>query len=190
MKPADLLHALFSGLLAVAAVYAAVTGVLPELSLCIVGLCDIYILAMLGIVSLKPATPRWVRIMPHSSAGVFLVAGMVLVAFIFGYANLYVASRGVVQQSFEIVEGQRGPTVEPGRWEVVREPKEAVYFSIVTMSTLGYGDCLPATETAKRLVAWEIASGFLMVFVVFPLMVSRLAISGNFATGDSRTEEE
>jgi hypothetical protein len=182
MKLADLLYPSFSAVLAGAAVYAAVQGALPGLSLCAVALADLNLLTFLGMISLMWSKPWLPRMLPSRFSGV-LTVGAILVVFIFGYANLYVASRGIVHQAFKLVEGNGDRTVEQGRFEIVQEPKDAIYFSVVTMSTLGYGDFVPANDAARRIVVWQMGSALLLVIVVFPLLVSRLALHRNSADG-------
>ena len=52
---------------------------------------------------------------------------------------------------------------------------DACYVSIVTMTTVGFGDFTPVTLQAKRIVIAQIASGALLFFGIFPLLVSRLS---------------
>lgn len=52
---------------------------------------------------------------------------------------------------------------------------EALYFSLVTMITLGYGDFLPATTYTRLLVMWQLATGGLLVIGVLPLIVARVS---------------
>lgn len=51
----------------------------------------------------------------------------------------------------------------------------ACYFSLVTISTVGFGDYTPITPWAKWLVMWEIASGFLLLVTTISFLVSRMA---------------
>jgi voltage-gated potassium channel len=40
---------------------------------------------------------------------------------------------------------------------------ESIYFSIVTISTVGYGDIVPHTSVARVLVSLEVICGFLLL---------------------------
>lgn len=53
---------------------------------------------------------------------------------------------------------------------------DALYFIVVTITTLGYGDYAPASPQARRIVVWELVSGVLILLFVFPLVVSRIRI--------------
>jgi len=44
---------------------------------------------------------------------------------------------------------------------------EALYFSVVTISTVGYGDISPATPLARALAGLEVVSGLLMLLFGF-----------------------
>jgi hypothetical protein len=48
-------------------------------------------------------------------------------------------------------------------------------FSCVTITTLGYGDYSAGTPRARKLVIWQLLSGFSLILVFFPLVVSRMA---------------
>ena len=59
--------------------------------------------------------------------------------------------------------------------QVLTSRLDACYFSFVTITTLGYGDYVPATQLARLIVMWQVGAGVLLVVVGFPLAVSRLA---------------
>jgi hypothetical protein len=52
---------------------------------------------------------------------------------------------------------------------------DAAYFSLVTITTVGYGDYTPQEGDARMLVMAEILSGGLLLFFAFPVLGSRLA---------------
>jgi hypothetical protein len=49
--------------------------------------------------------------------------------------------------------------------DVVASFRNMLYFSFTTLTTLGYGDILPRSELAKRLVCMEVVTGVLFVAV-------------------------
>ncbi len=51
-----------------------------------------------------------------------------------------------------------------------------VYFSFVTLSTVGYGDYVPVDQTTKTIVMQQIATGWLLLIAAVPLLISRMAI--------------
>lgn len=61
---------------------------------------------------------------------------------------------------------------------------EALYFSFVTLTTLGYGDITPKTPAAKMLVSFEAVVGQLFLAV----LVARL-VGMHIATSSMRTKE-
>ncbi len=52
---------------------------------------------------------------------------------------------------------------------------DALYFSLVTLTTVGYGDIAPLSESARGFVIFEISSGFLVLIGAFPLLISRVS---------------
>lgn len=58
---------------------------------------------------------------------------------------------------------------------VVLEPTTLLYFSVVTITTLGYGDMAPLQETAGRwLVCAEALGGLLLLVVIFASIVPEI----------------
>ena len=53
---------------------------------------------------------------------------------------------------------------------------DALYFSIVTFSTLGYGDLYPCCDWSKRIACIEVAVGYLMLAILIHLIVKKLKI--------------
>jgi hypothetical protein len=103
-----------------------------------------------------------------------------LIVVICGFANLYVKSGDIRYQ---------GPTAaleQPGHEVADSQPLkanfapsvdrvDALYFSAVTLSTVGFGDFVPTSSKARLLVLWELGTGMLMLLGVFPLIVGRIS---------------
>ena len=51
----------------------------------------------------------------------------------------------------------------------------SIYFSVVTIATVGYGDIHPLTDFGKVVAIVEIASGVLLLVCALPILVGRLA---------------
>ena len=68
---------------------------------------------------------------------------------------------------FSIVEG-----VSPGSFSGGSET-DLLYFSFVTLTTLGFGDILPLSELSKRLVIFEAAMGSIYMAVIVAMIVGR-----------------
>ncbi len=52
---------------------------------------------------------------------------------------------------------------------------EAVYFSIVTIATVGYGDFVPAKAWAEAIIIGQIASGLLLVAGIVSFAIARIS---------------
>jgi Ion channel len=90
---------------------------------------------------------------PSRTAGVVIVI-LLLTALVSGFAGLYIGA--------DLSKPLGGP------WD-------ALYFSFVTMTTVGYGDYVPIGKCAELLVMGQLISGVLLLFGVFPLLISRLS---------------
>jgi hypothetical protein len=87
------------------------------------------------------------------------LAAFVLIAVIASFAQMYIKSEQVHSQ------GQRQLT----------EPADAVYYSTVTLTTLGYGDFAPTDSLARWLVVWQLGTGTMLLLAFFPLVVARIS---------------
>ena len=76
---------------------------------------------------------------------------------IYGFALAYVYASNVKPQSFNV-----------GRLDIL----SAVYFSLTTIATVGYGDIVPVTKLARVLVALEILSGLTYAIFLFSLIAT------------------
>ena len=77
-------------------------------------------------------------------------------------------------------------TLAPGSFmlvELVNDPEalimEMLYYSIVTLTTLGYGDIIPVTPWAKNLSALEAVIGQVYLTVLVARLVSLNAVQGS-----------
>ena len=57
----------------------------------------------------------------------------------------------------------------------------AIYYSFITLSTVGYGDIVPASGTARMLVIMEAMAGTLYMAMLVARLVSLLAAPGRSA---------
>ena len=69
---------------------------------------------------------------------------------------------------YAIVEG-----ILPGAFSGVSETSDLVYFSFVTLTTVGYGDITPQIILAKRLAVIEAAMGSIYMAVIIAMIVGR-----------------
>jgi voltage-gated potassium channel Kch len=93
-----------------------------------------------------------------------VVAGYILIGFVGGLLALAIARS------------------DPGAFNLqgTFNPPEAIYFSFVTMTTLGYGDITPAIQPSRSLSILLSIAGPMYVAIVIALMV------GKYATRKSR----
>jgi hypothetical protein len=100
------------------------------------------------------------RILQHGTVTLTTVFGAVLcyALLAFGYASL-----------FEIVQALTG---QPFFAQGAQPEPDFVYFSIITLTTVGFGDLTPAGELARRVVAVEAFTGQVFLVVLVARLVS------------------
>jgi voltage-gated potassium channel Kch len=69
---------------------------------------------------------------------------------------------------YTVVEG-----ISPGSFSVATETGDLLYFSFVTLTTVGYGDVLPQSILGKRLAVFEAAMGSIYMAVIIAMIVGR-----------------
>jgi hypothetical protein len=69
---------------------------------------------------------------------------------------------------YTIVEG-----ISPGSFSGALESGDLLYFSFVTLTTVGYGDVLPLSTLGKRLAILEAAMGSIYMAVIVAMIVGR-----------------
>jgi len=69
---------------------------------------------------------------------------------------------------YTILEG-----ISPGSFSATSEAGDLLYFSFVTLTTVGYGDVLPVSILGKRLAVFEAAMGSIYMAVIIAMIVGR-----------------
>ena len=69
---------------------------------------------------------------------------------------------------YAVVEG-----ISPGSFSGISETSDLLYFSFVTLTTVGYGDITPQFILAKRLAVIEAAMGGIYMAVIIAMIVGR-----------------
>ena len=59
------------------------------------------------------------------------------------------------------------------KYKAIQKPFEALYFSIVTISTTGFGDIIPINSCGRILVFSEVTIGILLLVVFFEIFISK-----------------
>jgi hypothetical protein len=142
----------------------ALSWVLPVAVIVIV---DGYIVRLLWIAACvsQGMEETWPRL-PHRTTALALLV-MNAPALILSFAGLYIETNAVTAGS-----------------KVLHTIADGIYFSTVTITTLGYGDFTPQDPLAKYIVVFELASGILLLVTALPLVVARL----NRLDGDAADE--
>ena len=63
--------------------------------------------------------------------------------------------------------------MSPGSFGGTSEPVDLLYFSFVTLTTVGFGDVAPLTVLGKRLAVFEAAMGSIYMAVIVAMIVGR-----------------
>lgn len=92
----------------------------------------------------------------HHALGVLL---LLLLATVVGFGALYIGRTDIKLGA-----------------ATLESATDAIYFSAVTLVTLGYGDVLPTAAPAKHMVMWEMASGLIFLILALPILTSRLSL--------------
>ena len=69
---------------------------------------------------------------------------------------------------YNIVEG-----ISPGSFSGMSETVDLIYFSFVTLTTVGFGDIVPMSTFGKRLAIFEAAMGSIYMAVIIAMIVGR-----------------
>lgn len=56
---------------------------------------------------------------------------------------------------------------------------DSIYFTLTTLTTVGYGDIAPVTETCREIVSAQMIGGVILLVIILSLLISRIAELGN-----------
>jgi hypothetical protein len=135
-------------------------GFLPRMSLgsIIIIVVDAYLFFLLLLAALKVLYP-----IPERQIALVSVPALLLVLMM-SFADVYIRNEHITR------------TTTDCKVEALREPWDAAYFSLVTITTLGYGDYTPQDTGARKIVIGELLSGALLLLFAIPVLGSRLAM--------------
>jgi hypothetical protein len=74
--------------------------------------------------------------------------------------------------AFAILYLRTASIVHNGTCVPLQSPTEALYYSVVTMTTLGYGDLVPANSTGHWLVIAQLSAAVIFVVFLLPALIS------------------
>ena len=123
-----------------------------------IAIIDVYLVALLALATLKVPKP-----LPARQVALVTFPALFL-TLVLCFAHLYIANGNIKRLNDNNKD-----------WDRASEPWDGAYFSLVTITTLGYGDFTPHETTSRRIVVVELFSGALFLFCALPLLISRLA---------------
>src|SRR5215813_9047833 len=112
---------------------------------------------------------------PRVTLDVMLAAMTAYLLIALSFAALYTLVFHLDPQSFRLPEWIKGESIEAVSTDMI-------YFSLVTLATLGYGDILPSSPFTQMLAVLEAVIGQFFMTVVVAWLVG-MFISHNFAGG-------
>ena len=136
------------------------------------------ILIIIGIV----ATFRYVITTQRASLDTIFAAMVAYLLIGVGFTMLYTMLLGLDPQAFNVAD-------RPGFDDRAVLPSPLVYFSFVTIATLGYGDITPQLPLPQILAGLEAVIGQFYIAIVIAWLVSRYAMESN-RNGEGRPAQE
>jgi hypothetical protein len=103
---------------------------------------------------LKSETKPWATDVIRRSV---VIAFTNFIEVVIAFATIYLQTGSIVQDSSKLA---------------LSNPTDALYFSSVTMTTLGYGDFLPTDATGRWLVMAQISTTIVFLIFLLPALVS------------------
>lgn len=175
-------HPLFALLLAIGAGTALYCS-RSDIAFVVIVFADLYLSGLLVLAALRSdGIDAMYYLLPSRTPCVFAF-GLLLPAILGSFAVLYQMNGGVHQQQMPKYMQLCSDSENCTKLQIMNDDgtplktrMDAIYFSAVTITTLGYGDYTPTTSTARGLVLWELGTGLLMLIILFPLLVCRIAV--------------
>jgi len=108
-------------------------------------------------------------------AGLFLFlrnAREVKNAHLYTAVSVYVLLGLMFFSLYSVIDTLRPGSLQHSSTGVVRRPSDLLYFSLATLSTVGYGDFVPVNGEVRMLAAVEAMTGVLYVALTVALLVN------------------
>lgn len=172
--PTDWTPRVIAGLVVVSAILALLTWVIPGIDTEVVVATRLVILA---VVAVLPFVIGAGGMRAMKSEGVTL-------GVVFGAISIYLLIAVAFAVAYAIIgEIQSEPFFADGRTSKFNEFPEFMYFSVITQTTVGYGDFVPATGAGRAFASAQALMGQLYLVSVVAVVV------GNFGRGTDRQRE-
>ncbi|MDH4263609.1 MAG: ion channel [Spirochaetia bacterium] len=134
-------------------------------------LVNIYLVILICECAVRSMTKKNYIPLPDRTLSLFLMICL-LISTVTSFGELYLDSGEVIHT---FCDKKPTPQCDNSNKEVLSNEIDAIYFSAVTITTLGYGDYAPAGTTARCYVVWELVSGLLILLLIFPIVVNRIS---------------
>jgi Ion channel len=153
--------------------FLAIAGVVSlwcRLNFCVsfvaIILTDVYLLYLIAIVGLHAdKCANTYDQLPHRIPALMMIS-LLFIGMLHAFGNLYLNS--------DVVCPSRAECTSNGTSHIMHAD-DALYFSAVTMATVGYGDFYPGDRATRRIVIWQLGNSVTLVILLFPLVMSRFA---------------
>jgi hypothetical protein len=122
---------------------------------------------LLGVISMSFATVLYfyiVVLLVKSLLSIRVVTADLIYCAISIYLLIGIMWAGI----YTVVEG-----LSPGSFAANSGSVDAIYFSFVTLTTVGFGDVVPVSILGKRLAVFEAAMGSIYMAVIIAMIVGR-----------------
>ncbi len=119
------------------------------------------------VVSMACLGVSFIGIVAFSIASEFLRAREITADILWGAVGVYLLVGTAFGLVFLGIE-----TLVPGSLSGALDERSYIYFSLVTMTTLGYGDIVPTTELARLVAAFAAICGIMYTAVVVARLVA------------------
>ena len=83
---------------------------------------------------------------------------------------------------YTVLEG-----ISPGSISGISKPEDLIYFSFVTLTTVGFGDVAPLSILSRRLAVFEAAMGSIYMAVIIAMIVGRYMSMQGEQNSESKT---
>jgi hypothetical protein len=145
-------------------------------SFCAAVLIDVFIVYLMLVVGLySDGRLNTYRLLPHRVPAL-LIGALLFAGLLFAFSNMYLHSGGICPGGTECpTRPDANAAKKAPSSQTFGSNTDAIYFSCVTMTTLGYGDYSAGTALSRELVVWQLLSGFALILLLVPLIVSRIA---------------